>query len=97
MTRKDVYKHRPLELDDLDRAILKALPPEGSKHGRYLNDGRSVKQLMKDVDPSVTSAVYFGRLNSLKFNGLVVMVKGAKAAEMIYQVTESGKAKLNGS
>lgn len=82
----------PMRLDELDKAILAALPDEGAKIGRYIHDGLAVKDLPKKVDPSVSSTVYFGRLNSLRFHGLVVLVTGANKSQTLWQRTEKGRA-----
>ena len=91
------FTPREFSLDDLDRAMLKELPVEGTKIGKYLNDGRTVKGLTKAVDVSLPTSVVTGRLMAMKFQGLVLMVKGPTSAEPMYQATQKGKDVLNGS
>ena len=84
-------KHREFVLDDLDRAILRELPMVGTKIGKYLNDGRTVKQLAKAVDPVIGTYTYGGRLNAMRYQGYVTGAKGSNVHEWVWQATEAGK------
>jgi hypothetical protein len=92
---RHIYRPRKFELDDLDRAILAMLPNEGSKLGKYLNDGLSVKGIAKSLsDTQLPTSVITGRMNSLRFQGMVVGVKGTSREDVRYQVTQKGKDSL---
>jgi hypothetical protein len=98
MPRKgsSIYRPRKFELDDLDRAILRKLPDEGAKHGKYLNEGLSVKSVAKALsDSGLPTSVITGRMNSLRFQRMVVGVKGASRDDVLYQITQKGKDALS--
>lgn len=82
------------ELDDLDFAILAALPDEGAKLGKYLPDSRTSVQLHKELDDPVLAVHTLGRrLTSLRDAGYVVAA-GSRATKSAkgWQRTEKGKA-----
>lgn len=78
-------------LDDLDYAILAALPNEGTKIGKYLPDGRTSVQLHKELDDAyVTPGGVAKRLTALRDRGYVVAAPGAPKRGASWQRTKNG-------
>lgn len=77
-------------LDDLDQAILAALPDVGSKIGKYLDDAMFAAKLRLAVDPVVGVNVYSTRLKMLAASGYVSATKGTSRGRG-WQRTPKGK------
>lgn len=81
--------------DELDIAILKALPRFGAKIGKYMSDGVAVRSLPPLVDPSLAVPVYAGRMLAMKYAGMIVAVKGPNKGLPLYQRSEKGEELIN--
>lgn len=81
---------RQFQLDELDHAILKALPAFGAKHGKYLDAGLTVAELPGAVDNELPASLLGGRLRTLTFQGYARQVKGLSKGTAKYQRSEKG-------
>lgn len=86
------YRKGQFTPDDLDIAILRALPASGSKIGKYLDDGIPISALPGLVDAALPSSTYAGRVKSMEFAGLIVKTKGPRGDQVRYQRTTEGDA-----
>ena len=79
-------------MDDLDRAILRVLPDEGSTIGKYLPRGVIVPELNKLVDPEISPYVYVSRLKVMMGHGYTVAKKGSSTGgRKVWQRTKKGR------
>lgn len=86
------------QLNELDIAILRTLPDEGAKLGKYLADARTAKQIQRALDDEYVTSMLVGRsLTEMRKADLVVMItdrSGQKGAAS-WQRSHAGKKRAN--
>jgi hypothetical protein len=95
MTQRKIKVFTPLPLDI---AILKILPDENAKIGKYLWDAKRSLEIVKTLGPEgLNSDIITGRLRQMRGYGLVIdmPVVGSKGGGRGWQRTEAGKRMTN--
>jgi hypothetical protein len=92
---KGTFKGETFKPLPLDIAILKVLPEEGAKKGKYLWLAKGTKDILKELgaEGGLTSDMISGRLRLMRAHGHTVDVTliGRGSSHRGWQRTETGK------
>ena len=81
------------EADAFDLDVLRLLPDEGTKKGKYMQDAMSVRQVKRALDPTLKPGFIATRMKRLRDEGLVISMTliGETKHGLGWQRTEKGR------
>jgi hypothetical protein len=92
---KGSFRSKTFNPMELDVDILKALPEEGARKGKYLWDAKKSAEIAKELGPGLSGYTIMGRLILMRAHDLVTMVpvlgSSHKGTGNGWQRTEKGK------
>ena len=88
----------PRELDEFDIDLLRLLPDDGAKKGKYLLDTMSVAAIKRALDPSLSTGFISTRLKTLRDEGFVLShhVSGKQGTMGWQRTKRGGQAAIEG-